>query len=838
MNDNKKNYAAIDIMKFVFALCIIGLHASFLYNYEIGYYAHTIFFRLGVPFFFIVSGFFFANGVKEERKESFFKFIKKMIPIYLVFSIFYMIIVLARSNDFSFQGIIFQLWYIITGRSLSVMWFVGSLILAALIVFHLDSKTKLKKALIVGLLLYLIGLLFNTYAFLLSGTDLEFINSFFVSNFNNNSNVIFLGFFWFGLGYYFNKYGSLKILNSRFKRILIIIIGFVLLYFEIRVVKGHLDVVANYEYYFAHLLIIPALVVGLLNINLKFNTRILRKLSSMMYYTHFIFIYLLIFIGGVHHIGLLDNPTWFYLFTCVGTIAFSYIIVKIGEKSPNKEELKKNYITFGLYFISFVFLIFTVISLINNVVWADEICSLQMARNSILDIIKINSSDVHPPGYYILLKIFIDFAHFIKIGISDIIIGKIFSLIPLIILSFFSWFKVRKLLGKVTSGVFVFLLVTIPQILYYFVEIRMYSWSLCFVTLALLYLYEIIKTNKTSSWIFFTIFSVLGAYCHLYACLAIGLLYLFLLIYVMFKNKKLLKRWLIFGGITIAFCIPWGVCLLKQFSNISGGFWIPPITFSNVVDYFKFIFSPGSSDRITNIFFGSSLFIILITSLFLLIRKNKSNYGIKYVSITGCMVLFLTIGIGVVASLIFNPVFVSRYMVGSLGCLALALSVSIGYLIDKNYKYVFILFIPLYIGICSLSGFIQTEQTKKELITPFNEYFADFDTEVNIISNNVHTEFLMSYYLQKNDIYLWKGNNVPQMVYMYKNIIGYSDLETIKELKSNDEQIYFIEYVDGHDYNEDFENSGFHLEFKESFFVDIYNINVYEIMKVPSSKKR
>ena len=58
----KNGFGYIDIVKFIFSICIIALHTLVLdsFNSDINWYVTHCIFRLAVPFFFVTSGFFFT----------------------------------------------------------------------------------------------------------------------------------------------------------------------------------------------------------------------------------------------------------------------------------------------------------------------------------------------------------------------------------------------------------------------------------------------------------------------------------------------------------------------------------------------------------------------------------------------------------------------------------------------------------------------------------------------------------------------------------------------------------------------------------------------------------
>lgn len=99
-----------------------------------------------------------------------------------------------RYNAFNPGTLLDGFWFIFTGRSQSVMWFVGALITSCIILMHVKDERKLRISLTIALILYGVGLLFNTYAFLINNENFGFLYNFLVHNFTNNSNAFFEGY--------------------------------------------------------------------------------------------------------------------------------------------------------------------------------------------------------------------------------------------------------------------------------------------------------------------------------------------------------------------------------------------------------------------------------------------------------------------------------------------------------------------------------------------------------------------------------------------------------------------------------------------------------------------
>ena len=59
----------------------------------------------------------------------------------------------------------------------------------------------------------------------------------------------------------------------------------------------------------------------------------------------------------------------------------------------------------AFYCIPMIMIICSFITIFENTIWVDEAYSLELAKHSMIDLIKIDSLDVHPPLYYIILKV-------------------------------------------------------------------------------------------------------------------------------------------------------------------------------------------------------------------------------------------------------------------------------------------------------------------------------------------------------------------------------------------------------------------------------------------------
>lgn len=800
MNEKKEtNYKLIDFLKLFFAFCVIGIHTGFLLDYKVGYYLLTIVFRLAVPFFFVTSGYFLSKKVKDtpdRKKEVIIDFIKRTSWIYFVVGLIYLILNLLKGNNFSADLILLNIWQLITGNSWSVMWFCGASIISAIILLFIKNIKVLRYSILISFIIYLLGLLFNTYNHLLIGTDLQFFYNFLFQKFSNNSNFLFVGFMYFGLGYYIcqEKQKIFKLKNIIWYGLLLA--GTALLILEVTIVKKNLDVVSYYEYYLAHIMIIPSIVIlalkSKINNMISLNTNNWRKLSTYIFYFHPFVLELIILYSKYNPNVFIRKNIPFYFITCLITLLISTGFRKIMDLKLNTEEKRNKIICAGLYVFSAIALIFVLLTLFNTVIWVDETCSLAMVKHSFKDIINLNSNDVHPPLYYILLKIFINGIELIKSGLNPIILGKVFSIIPLFILIFVSLKKIKEKFGNLAAALFVTFLIGMPNMMQFFVEIRMYSWALLFATLAFIKMYDILNGSGEKNWILFSLFGILAAYTHLYSCLIIVLMFMFLLGYfIIKKDNKNIINWLIFGGITLLLYMPWILQIIRQLKIVGTNFWIPPISFNDIKEYAKFIFYSQTNDRISRNFFGTLVVLLLLKIL--LSNRREKNDAKKNIIFLGVIILGTVIGIGIVVSLILSPLFIARYMYPALGLFWLSYSIGLSYYIQKNKLNIFVIFIPILMMVANLNNFMLNEVNLNKNQPHFYDIQKILSKDSIVITNHGHIQLLTAYFLPNKKIYLYDSYNSPMIEELFGNIEDGIDIDIIKAWSKEKKKIYFIE---------------------------------------------
>lgn len=116
------------------------------------------------------------------------------------------------------------------------------------------------------------------------------------------------------------------------------------------------------------------------------------------------------------------------------------------------------------------------------------------------------------------------------------------------------------------------------------------------------------------------IFSSLGAtYTHYYAGLTECIIYAFLIISLIIKDRKNWKTCIVLTVATILGYLPWLPIFIKQFTRVSGNWWLETFDSKTILSCITYIFD-GKFTNVYLILIGSIFIEVLIN-----IRKKIKN---------------------------------------------------------------------------------------------------------------------------------------------------------------------------------------------------------------------
>lgn len=451
----------------------------------------------------------------------------------------------------------------------------------------------------------------------------------------------------------------------------------------------------------------------------------------------------------------------------------------------------------------------------NNSIWLDEAFSLSMIKQSYIDIIKNTAIDVHPPLYYILLKSIVSILKIFG-EINVIWCSKLISILPIVILIIISYKEIAKLFGKKVAFLFNLLILGMPQIIQYGIEIRMYSLGMLFVTLVYISCIKWRKENTNKELYKMAIFAVLAAYTHYFAAVSVACVYVVLLIEILLKKDYEKLKKLLFSMIVMLLYLPWIIILIKQVLVVKESYWIGAITKNTIKTFFQYPYTIEGNSILTSI-----VAIILLISIIPI--KNTNNKQAIY----GFIVPIGTIIIGVTASKLIRPVFISRYMVCGLGCLWLAVAIKLTNILKKEYMYYIVIVVVLVVTLWSNYGIIEKENVyKKEqlkLVSYINS--IDIDDFVVIFDSNQLQRILVYYYPNiENYVYKEKITQLTKQVYKQTNMQILDDIHKINNMQKN---IYIFAMKE--DILKEITNNNYTYEECGNYIIETYKFSIYKV---------
>lgn len=328
----------IDVLKLFFSFCIVGIHTDLLCNLpeNVQWMIMHLFFRVGVPFFMVTSGFFLGlklNKNVENRNEIFRNYRQRLIPPLVMWggigTVFYIIELVRNGNDII--GILLRCIRTIVFYPRGAMWFVAACIVSSLILqIVIDKRLSEKKIFVSAIILYMFALCSNTYYFLLENSFFGSIVDLYLKICISARNGVFL-FIFFLSGYVISLPKVKKWLEENsFKAQIIFVTSIILFVLEVCFTYGKSTRDDN-SLFISFIIFIPLLVHFASRYNLKTELpyKGMRSLSTVIYYVHSVVI------------GILDNILEIRAEIKFIIVILCCIVVYMFSRRSKKEFVKK-----------------------------------------------------------------------------------------------------------------------------------------------------------------------------------------------------------------------------------------------------------------------------------------------------------------------------------------------------------------------------------------------------------------------------------------------------------------------------------------------------------------
>lgn len=455
------------------------------------------------------------------------------------------------------------------------------------------------------------------------------------------------------------------------------------------------------------------------------------------------------------------------------------------------------------YFLVLIGVVVYVSLVFNNNVWLDEAFTASLVRTDMAGVLERSMADTLPPLYNIILKLSTDIFGYV------IPVMKLTSVVPMILTMVLSATVVRKRHGFVTSTLFTLALMSMPNLLFFGVEIRMYSLGFFFATASGIYAYECIVDSNKKNWIIFTVLSVLAGYSHHFAFVTVGLVYFYMLLHFIIKDRANIKRFFFCLIGTFVLYFPCLLVTLKQFKSVSGYFSMPEITLPVFIKYCRYPYTVGITPL--TIILAASVFALIIISIVRLYKDKKSDilfYAIACFSIYYLVLLFGT----AISKVMTANIFVDRYLFFAIGLLWLFYSIEITQFKNPRIHYAAAILIIL----CGISGYVKEYKI---------EYTENADEIINFLDSNVENGDVL-YTLEDNEEMAFC------LPFYEEDLTNYEDLNEAVNASENAGSDIYVSVIDYYDYDfKEIKDLGYTPEFEGDFAFDRYKIKLYKLYK-------
>lgn len=321
-----QQYHAVDVMKFVCAFLVIVVHTYPFYEVwpDLGFVTSNILGRIVIPFFFISAGYFMQIGRCHKDENYFRSYIKRLIKLYLIWSVIYIPFGMHKlGNMMEISGALWLAALPIALFNIGTyfhLWYMSALIFAMVFCHLFLKKFSMKALLILGGLLFLIGLVETYHGLITNEILLQSVNTYFLLMFTTR-NGLFFGVLFVAMGMALADLNRTKTLRHPFIKAAA---AFVLLVVEAFTVR-HFHWALDYNMYLMTVPFILYWFAGLLQtqLNWKLNFKALREASTVIYFCHAMFLELgEILLGSLY----LNNGAVRFFFVFPLTMILTFII--------------------------------------------------------------------------------------------------------------------------------------------------------------------------------------------------------------------------------------------------------------------------------------------------------------------------------------------------------------------------------------------------------------------------------------------------------------------------------------------------------------------------------
>jgi len=296
--------------------------------------------------------------------------------------------------------------------------------------------------------------------------------------------------------------------------------------------------------------------------------------------------------------------------------------------------------------------------------WSDEIYTKSMLDGSLPDFFDKFKNDLHPPLYYLSLRLFTGL-----FGLSAVSL-RLFSVIGVLSTLLLGYFAGQRLFGRQGALYFCLMMISIPMLAAYSHQARMYTWAAFTVTGVFIYSGLFVKMGKNRDLVFLFVFTVLAIYTHYYSMAAAFVANLFVFLYLLLTNNK---KWLLhlFSLLSAAVIfLPWLYMFIIQVNKVQHAFWAPEVSLNAILSCFTIPFTEQFWTTNYSVALTVLIYSLIALAIFMSFKKSYSEY--RLVLWLSLFIFLGTLFVVSVISVFSQPILSTRYVMSIVVMLVIA----------------------------------------------------------------------------------------------------------------------------------------------------------------------
>lgn len=260
-------------------------------------------------------------------------------------------------------------------------------------------------------------------------------------------------------------------------------------------------------------------------------------------------------------------------------------------------------------------------------IWFDEAFSAYIINFNFFDIARYTATDVHPPFFYWVLKVWVSLFGQSELGLRSM--SVFFGAVTAI----FGYLIVRRQFGRRAATVGLFILAISPFFIRYSQEARMYTLAAAVVFAATYVLIRALESHGRKLWVVYGILVSIGMWTHYFVVLAwlAHWVWRYLATRQTGARGKALatkffdKNWITAHIVAVGLFLPWIPAMVTQLFTVqSDGFWIGPVGVDSITKYLGSIVYFWENDRV-NGWFAAALAVMAVIVVALMLRAYRSG---------------------------------------------------------------------------------------------------------------------------------------------------------------------------------------------------------------------